>query len=64
MYRCEKGVLEKSEIYFYTPGIISKNTFFYLICLGHFWCNNEYYVKRQKFNSYLVLYIVGGTVVI
>ncbi|MBT9776047.1 AraC family transcriptional regulator [Clostridium sp. MCC353] len=61
MYRREKGVLENSEIYFYTPGITAKNTFFYLHCLGHFWCSSEYCVRRQEFDSYLILYIKSGS---
>lgn len=60
MYRREKGVSENSEIYFYTPGITAKNTFFYLNSLGHFWCGSEYCVRRQNFDSYLILYVKSG----
>ncbi|HHY79454.1 MAG TPA: AraC family transcriptional regulator [Thermoanaerobacter sp.] len=56
----EKGVLENSEIYFHTPSNIAKSLFFYLISAGHFYCNNKYFVKRDHYNSYLLIYVKSG----
>lgn len=64
MYHCETGVLEQSEIYFHTPGIAVKNTFFYLLSLGHFWCNRDYRIKRNNFEQFLVIYVKNGAGII
>ncbi|WP_407305668.1 helix-turn-helix domain-containing protein [Desulfosporosinus sp. SB140] len=56
----EKGVLEESEYYFFTPSNLAKSLFFHLICTGKFFCDHNYYVERDKYNSYLLMYIVKG----
>lgn len=56
----EKGVLEESEYYFFTPSNLAKSLFFHLICTGKFFCDQNYYVERDKYNSYLLMYIVKG----
>lgn len=57
----EKGVLENSEAFFHTPSSMAKSLFFYFICAGHFYCNEKYYVKRNNYNSYLLMYIKDGS---
>lgn len=56
----EKGVLEESEYFFFTPSNLSKSLFFHLICTGKFFCDHDYYVQRDRYNSYLLMYIVKG----
>ncbi len=57
----EKGVLPDSRIYFYTPSNLALSMFYYLQCAGEFYCNGDYMVKRNDFNSYLIMYIRKGT---
>ncbi|WP_434509727.1 AraC family transcriptional regulator [Desulfitobacterium sp. AusDCA] len=56
----ERGVLKESEYYFFTPSNLAKSLFFYLICTGKFFCDNNYDVKRAKHNSFLLMYIIKG----
>lgn len=60
MYTNEKGVLEDSCAYFHTPSNLAKSMFFYLICAGHFYCDKNYCIKRDDYNSYLLMYIEKG----
>ncbi|NJD03380.1 MAG: AraC family transcriptional regulator [Ruminiclostridium sp.] len=46
--------------YNYTPSLIAKSTFFYLQTLGHFFCNSEYYTRREGYRSYLLIYTISG----
>jgi AraC family transcriptional regulator len=61
MYLSEKGVLNNSELFFHTPSNLSKSIFFYLIQLGDYTCDKNYYVERDNFNSYLLMYVKSGT---
>ena len=56
----EKGVLEESEYYFFTPSNLAKSLFFHLICTGKFFCDQNYNVERDKYCSYLLMFIVKG----
>jgi AraC family transcriptional regulator len=56
----EKGVLKSSDIYFSTPSNIAKNIFFYLLCAGEFHCAEGYQVKRNDYNSFLMMLIQKG----
>jgi AraC-like DNA-binding protein len=60
MYTIEKGVLKPSEIYFHTPGNLAKSMFFYLVSAGHFYCDGNYHIERNDFNSYLLMYVKEG----
>ncbi len=60
MYPVEKGVLENSVAYFHTPSQVAKSIFFYLICVGHFYCDENYYLKRKAYDSFLLMYIKAG----
>jgi len=54
------GVLPPSNIFFYTPSEQTKKLFFYTLCTGHYFCNKDYEVKRQRYDSFLVLYVISG----
>ena len=56
----EKGVLSSSNFYFHTPSDTAKSLFFYLLYAGKFYCDGTYSVKRDNFNSYLLMYIRKG----
>lgn len=56
----EKGVLPESEVYFHTASETARKMFFYLRCTGRYWCDDQYAVQRQSYNSFLILYVVRG----
>lgn len=60
MYTIDQGVLKGSCAYFNSPSNLAKSLFFYINSLGHFYCDHNYRVKRDKFDSYLLMYIAAG----
>ena len=54
------GCTEKSAVFFYTANEIAKKTFFYPLCVGHYFCTAEYHVQRNNYNSFLLLYVKKG----
>lgn len=57
----ESGVLKKSDLYFSTPSPTAMNLYYYPISAGHFYCNQNYHVKRKSFDSILITHILNGT---
>ena len=58
----EKGLLEPSRVFFYPD---SRNTDGFLyrpICAGEFFCGPEYEVRREKYPSFLLLYVTEGEI--
>ncbi len=56
----DRGVLAPSDYYFATPSLTAKNLFYHLLSVGEFFCEQGYYVKRDSFNSLLLLYLLDG----
>lgn len=54
------GCTEKSAVFFYTPSETAKQTFFYPLCTGHYFCTDEYLVKRNRYDSFLLIYVKNG----
>lgn len=54
------GCLEKSTVFFYTAGETAKQTFFYPLCVGHYYCTDQYLVQRNNYNSFLLIYVKRG----
>lgn len=52
--------MNESVSYHHTPSIVAKSAFFYVQDVGHFWCNSEYYTKREGYRSILLIYTVSG----
>ena len=57
----EQGILIESNIYFHTPSEQAKNLFLHLICTGHYVCDSTYAVKRNRYDSFLLLYVIKGS---
>lgn len=55
-----QGVLEESEVYFHTHSFQASQMFFYPMCVGHYMCDKTYHVQRQRYNSFLIMYVVRG----
>lgn len=60
MYELQRGVLNRSKMFFYSNKQ-SKNIFFYPLSAGHFYCNANYRIARNKFDSILLTYIISGS---
>lgn len=56
----DTGCLENSAVFFYTSGEQAKQTFFYPLCVGHYYCTKEYLVQRNNYDSFLLMYIKKG----
>lgn len=56
----DTGCTEKSTVFFYTSGETAKQAFFYPLCAGHYFCTKEYVVRRNNYNSFLLIYVKKG----
>lgn len=61
MEELQRGVLGKSKMFFYS-GTQNKNIFFYPLSSGHFYCNSDYRVERNDFDSILITHIIRGKI--
>ncbi len=61
MNKISTGVLEDSKIYFSSPSIKAKNLYYYVLSAGHFYCNENYSLERDNYESVLVVHVVKGS---
>ncbi len=54
-------VKQQSEYFFYTPTITARQMYFYPICLGHFYYEEQYSIKRERYDSFLIMLITKGS---
>lgn len=55
-----RGILPESQIYLYDPAETDREIFLYALCTGHYRCSGEYVVRRQNYDSFLMLYVASG----
>lgn len=60
MKSLEKGIKASSELFFSGPSNQAKKLFFYVTCIGRFAYEDWYELKRENYNSYLIMYVVRG----
>lgn len=60
----EPLVLKESDFYPYTPSPAARNLFFYPVCLGHYFYEAGYHLTRSSYDSFLLLYVLSGTMYI
>lgn len=60
MTELQMGVLDKSKMFFYS-NCQNKRIFFYPLSTGHFYCNSDYRVERNNFDSILITHIIRGS---
>lgn len=61
MRSIEAGVLKDSDYYLYTPSTQALKTFFYPICTGFFYYAPGYCLKRNTYDSFLIMYVKKGS---
>lgn len=55
------GASKDSTIHFYINSTLAKQMLFYLVCCGHYYCNSDYEVSRDRYDSYLIFYVQSGS---
>lgn len=56
----DRGTKPGSLIFTCCPSPQAKRTFFYPLYLGHYYCNAEYRVARNRLDSFLLMYVHSG----
>lgn len=54
-------IRDRSTIYFNTPSEWAKENLFYIEMYGHFVCDSRYEIKREVFNSCLLILTIEGS---
>lgn len=60
MKSIEPLVRPESDYYIYTPSKIARETFLYPTCAGHFFYEDGYFLKRNRFDRFLLGYLILG----
>lgn len=60
MKSVDTGVLEKSICFSFTPSELAKKLYFYPTWCGHYYCTDNYYMKRDFFPPLLIVYVRTG----
>lgn len=64
MQSYETNVAPGSEYFVYTPSALARETFFYPVCTGRFFYEPGYCLKRNSYDSFLVMLITSGQCVV
>lgn len=60
MISYEANVLLGSDYYMYTAGALAKKLFFYPVCTGYFKYGAGYFLRRDRYDSFLIILIKKG----
>ncbi len=61
MIQDEDGVFLRSYGYFYSPSLRAQKIYYYPTCVGHYFCDGNYHLTRDTFDSLQITYVVEGT---
>ncbi|MGN1328529.1 MAG: helix-turn-helix domain-containing protein [Eubacterium sp.] len=56
------GLSKGSHMYFYTPSQNAKKLLYYPIAVGDFYCNKDYIVSRDRYDSILIIFVLSGSI--
>lgn len=56
----DKGIIGNSFIDFTIPTQFAKNTLYYVTEYGHYFSNENYFIKREKIEWFLLAYVYSG----
>ena len=60
MKNISPGVLDRSTYVPFTPSELAKDLLFYPTMCGHYFCTADYYIKREKYDPLLIMYVCKG----
>lgn len=60
MKNYEIGILPESTCYSFSPSAEERKLFYYMFWCGHFFCDSDYYVKRETYPPLLLIYVRAG----
>lgn len=60
MKSVDPGILPQSVCFSFTPSETAKQLYFYPTWCGHYFCNKNYYMKRQSFPPLLIVFVREG----
>lgn len=60
MRNYEVGILPESSCFSFSPSEHTQQLFYYPIWCGHYYCNSEYYIKRESYPPLLLVYVCDG----
>ncbi len=55
------GILGNSEIVFSSSSTKAKKLYYNVLCAGHFYCDSDYHLVRESYDSILILFVADGT---
>lgn len=61
MKSVDPGILPRSCCFTMTPSETAKKLYFYLTWCGHYYCNENYFMRRNRYQYMLVMFICHGT---
>jgi len=61
MKQIDKGILENSVIQFFSSSVLAKKLYFNILCKGHFFCDGNYHLSRDNYDSILLVLVRDGT---
>lgn len=61
---CENLVDSESEYFVYSPSKSAQNMFFYSLQCGHFIYKPGYHLRRESYDSFLLMYLQKGSMVL
>ena len=64
MHSYENHVSPDSDYYTYTPSTTAQNLFFYPLYTGYFYYEPGYHLKRDRYDSFLIMLITQGNCVL
>lgn len=56
----DSGVYAPSFMDFVVPSAFARNTLYYALQFGHFYCDEKYVIQRDSLDQFLLIYVVSG----
>lgn len=60
MKQIDKGILPESQIQFFSRSEIAKKLYYNILCKGHFFCDSNYHLVRECYDSILLVLLKNG----
>ena len=61
MKQIDTGILLNSQIQFFSMSALAKKLYYHVLCMGHFFCDNNYHLVRENYDSILLILVKDGS---